>query len=298
MDNKQQVAMIPIHHRAVTDQSQKPGGAYWLVMAGLAVGLWLIYLPSYNHKYKQTDKVYRNERQHSPNAYSAIFASSHSTSSNTGVLHITENQPSRIRDSRLSKPMNVSLLATSTGTPVPSLPNLTFILSPGYLKKHNIPESVVREKRRKCEAYINRYGPVAVSEMHRYGIPASIKLAQGLLESDVGESALAQGNHNHFGIKCFSRTCEKGHCSNHNDDSHKDFFRIYKSPLESYRAHSEFLQHKRYRDLRRFPSDDYKSWARGLKEAGYATDPKYADKLIAIIETLELGDWDHQSVFH
>ncbi|MEL6945214.1 MAG: glucosaminidase domain-containing protein, partial [Bacteroidota bacterium] len=117
-------------------------------------------------------------------------------------------------------------------------------------------------------------------------------LAQGLIESNCGESRLAKRNNNHFGIKCFSRTCKKGHCSNFTDDTHKDFFRIYKSSWDSYRAHSQLLQKARYKKLYKIPKSNYKGWARGLKSAGYATDPLYADKLINLIEDLDLTKYD------
>ena len=92
-------------------------------------------------------------------------------------------------------------------------------------------------------------------------------------------------------MKCFSRKCKKGHCSNFTDDSHKDFFRIYKNSWSSYRAHSKLLQGKRYRHLKRY-GKDYKKWAFGLRKAGYATDKKYAEKLIAIIEAMHLDEFD------
>jgi flagellum-specific peptidoglycan hydrolase FlgJ len=150
-----------------------------------------------------------------------------------------------------------------------------------------------RNRRRvKRIAYVRKYAPLAIKEMKAYGIPASITLAQGLLESNAGESALALKNRNHFGIKCFSRRCHRGHCSNFYDDHHKDFFRIYDSVGESYRAHSKFLQKSRYRKLFKLKRNDYKGWARGLKKAGYATDPRYAEKLIALIEDLELYRFD------
>jgi len=148
------------------------------------------------------------------------------------------------------------------------------------------------EKMRKQIAYVASYADIARREMKEYGIPASITLAQGLLESNAGESRLAHKNYNHFGIKCFSKTCSKGHCRNFTDDHHKDFFRIYGSPEESYRAHSVLLQSKRYQPLKQLAPTDYKGWARGLKKAGYATDPAYAEKLIAIVEQLELDTFD------
>ncbi|WP_116125090.1 glycoside hydrolase family 73 protein [Lewinella sp. IMCC34183] len=141
-------------------------------------------------------------------------------------------------------------------------------------------------------AYVEAYQDIALREMRKSGIPASITLAQGLLESGIGRSTLATKNNNHFGLKCFSKSCKAGHCSNHSDDHHKDFFRIFRSPEESYRAHSDLLKKDRYRKLFRLDPTDYRGWARGLSEAGYATDPRYADKLIRMIETLGLHRLD------
>ncbi|MEL6655190.1 MAG: glucosaminidase domain-containing protein [Bacteroidota bacterium] len=149
-----------------------------------------------------------------------------------------------------------------------------------------------REKRRRQMAYVREYHDLAEQEMERHGIPVSITLAQGLLESNIGQSRLALENNNHFGIKCFSKSCKKGHCTNFNDDHHKDFFRKFISVEESYEAHSKVLEKDRYRSLFRLKSNDYKGWARGLRKAGYATDPRYADKLIRIIEDLELYQYD------
>ncbi|MBU6342692.1 MAG: glucosaminidase domain-containing protein, partial [Bacteroidetes bacterium] len=98
-------------------------------------------------------------------------------------------------------------------------------------------------------------------------------------------------NNNHFGIKCFSRKCKKGHCSNFTDDTHKDFFRIFNNPWESWRAHSQMISSGRYAKLKKF-GFDYKRWARGLQSIGYATDPNYADKLIGVIEKYELNRYD------
>ncbi|MCB9290436.1 MAG: glucosaminidase domain-containing protein [Lewinellaceae bacterium] len=149
------------------------------------------------------------------------------------------------------------------------------------------------EKRQRQLAYIRRFAKVAQAEMEKFGIPASIKLAQGLLESDAGKSPIAIENNNHFGIKCFSRNCQKGHCRNFEDDSHKDFFRIYKSAWESFRAHSLMLrQNERYQPLFSLSSTDYRAWAAGLSEAGYATDPDYAKKVIRLIEELNLQRFD------
>lgn len=148
------------------------------------------------------------------------------------------------------------------------------------------------EKRRKQEKYIRSYAAIARREMKAHGIPASITLAQGLLESNAGESRLALRNNNHFGIKCFSRSCKKGHCSNFTDDHHKDFFRKYSNPEESFKSHSNLLKGKRYRKLFKLNPGDYQGWAHGLKSAGYATDRYYAEKLINLIEELDLNRFD------
>lgn len=152
---------------------------------------------------------------------------------------------------------------------------------------------VLNAKTEQQKAYIDRFAKVAQKEMIEFGIPASITLAQGLLETNAGESPLATRHNNHFGLKCFSRTCDKGHCTNFSDDSHKDFFRKFTSAWESYRAHSLLLVNSdRYQDLFKLPKSDYKSWAKGLKEAGYATDRAYANKLIRLIEGLRLYEYD------
>ena len=105
----------------------------------------------------------------------------------------------------------------------------------------------VTKKQKDSHAYVKRFKATAVSEMKKYGIPASITLAQGILESNAGASRLANNNNNHFGLKCFSKSCSKGHCSNYHDDDHKDFFRKFDTAWESYRAHSLLLTGKRYR---------------------------------------------------
>ncbi len=155
--------------------------------------------------------------------------------------------------------------------------------------RHRTPEELAKLKRQ--QAYVDRFAAVAVSEMKKYGIPASITLAQGVVETNSGASTLASKHNNHFGIKCFSKKCKKGHCVNFSDNTHKDFFVRYETAWTSYRAHSEFLTGKRYRHLHDL-GKDYKAWARGLKEAGYATDPRYPDKLIKVIEDLELYKYD------
>ena len=170
--------------------------------------------------------------------------------------------------------------------------NIAFILNPNHAVKKGIDKRIVEEKNGNCYRYVKRYRDIAINEMKKYGIPASITLAQGLLESDAGGSRLSRANNNHFGIKCFSKKCGKHHCSNFTDDTHKDFFRKYKNVWQSYRAHSIFLQGKRYAHLQKLGTKDYKGWAKGLRKAGYATDKRYADKLIKIIEVMKLNDYD------
>ena len=146
-------------------------------------------------------------------------------------------------------------------------------------------------KDKEVRAYIKKYAKVAKTEMKKYHIPASIKMAQALIESRNGKSTLAIKNNNHFGIKCFSKKCKKNHCSNFSDDHHKDFFRKYKSPWESWRAHSKILMTNRYKGLKKY-GNDYKKWAVGLKKAGYATDKTYDKKLIQTIEKYQLYKLD------
>jgi hypothetical protein len=141
------------------------------------------------------------------------------------------------------------------------------------------------------ESYIQKYKDVAVSEMKQYHIPASITLAQGLLESGAGQSDLARKSNNHFGIKCADNWT--GRRVYHDDDARGECFRAYRDPKDSYSDHSKFLRNRtRYASLFQLKTTDYKGWAHGLKKAGYATDPRYATRLIDIIETYELYRYD------
>lgn len=150
--------------------------------------------------------------------------------------------------------------------------------------------------------YINRYQDIAVQEMYRSGIPASITLAQGIIESMWGRGTLAINSNNHFGIKCKEEW--QGARYNHFDDDYdasgrkiKSCFRVYDNPYESYRDHTEFLiNRERYRVLFNYPATDYVNWANGLKNCGYATDPLYAQKLIRIIEENQLHRYDIPNV--
>ena len=139
--------------------------------------------------------------------------------------------------------------------------------------------------------YISKYNKLAITEMKRSGVPASITLAQGILESGSGNSYLATEGKNHFGIKCHDTW--KGKRVYADDDAPGECFRKYRSVYESYVDHSDFLlQNSRYAFLFDLPPTDYKAWARGLKAAGYATDPKYPQKLIDLIERYDLNRLD------
>jgi len=138
--------------------------------------------------------------------------------------------------------------------------------------------------------YIDKYKDVAIEQMRKYHIPASITLAQALLESGAGKSELARNSNNHFGIKCHSWGGDRTY---HDDDAAGECFRVYKNVRDSYEDHSIFLSTgSRYAFLFKFDETDYISWARGLKRAGYATSPTYADKLIEIIERYDLDRFD------
>ncbi|GGA81526.1 hemagglutinin [Flavobacterium palustre] len=141
--------------------------------------------------------------------------------------------------------------------------------------------------------YVLQYKDIAMNNMKTYGIPASIILAQGILESGAGRGKLAETANNHFGIKCHADW--KGDSVRHDDDSSQECFRKYNKVAESYRDHALFLTGKgRYASLFELDKDDYRAWAKGLRKAGYATDPQYPDKLISYIERYNLGQYDAQ----
>lgn len=138
--------------------------------------------------------------------------------------------------------------------------------------------------------YIRKYKELAIAQQNKYKIPASITLAQGLLESGAGQSDLARRSNNHFGIKCHNW---KGKRVYHDDDRRGECFRKYSNVKDSYEDHSKFLaQQSRYASLFRLKITDYKGWAKGLQKCGYATDRKYANKLIKVIEDYKLYQYD------
>ncbi len=157
---------------------------------------------------------------------------------------------------------------------------------PGYFKKFPITST---------QQYIDEFAQIAQYEMRAFGIPASITLAQGILESASGQGQLTRKTNNHFGIKC--HTGWQGDFDFHDDDAKGECFRKYNHPMFSFRDHSIFLASRsRYRFLFNYRRDDYKKWAYGLKKAGYATDKKYPQKLLALIERYELDKYDEEVV--
>ncbi len=138
------------------------------------------------------------------------------------------------------------------------------------------------------QAYIDKYSHIAIEQQRKYDIPASITMAQALLESGAGQSELATKANNHFGIKCTSDWAGKTY--KHNDNRANECFRKYADVADSYEDHSLFLKRKHYASLFELSVGNYKGWARGLRECGYATDPKYPEKLIRLIELYELNE--------
>ncbi len=152
---------------------------------------------------------------------------------------------------------------------------------------------VAHSQRMTRQEYIRKYQLLAISEMNRSGIPASIKMAQACLESSDGNSEMSRKSNNHFGIKCKSNWT--GARSYHDDDEKSECFRKYKNVEDSYVDHTNFLMsNPRYNTLFQLESTNFAGWARGLKKAGYATDPRYAEKVIEIIELNQLWRLDHK----
>lgn len=155
------------------------------------------------------------------------------------------------------------------------------------------------EAQRQNSAYLNyieKYKDIAIHQMKQYGIPASITLAQGLLESGAGSSDIAVNGNNHFGIKCGGSWT--GETITHFDDGRYECFRKYHNVEESFKDHSIFLQKERYKELFSLAHDDYKGWAKGLKRCGYATSPTYAERLIKLVEQYELYRFDSSKSHH
>lgn len=154
-----------------------------------------------------------------------------------------------------------------------------------------LPQLVLAQRDEDIRTYIEQYKNIAIEEMVRFGIPASITIAQGIHESTAGKSKLALNSNNHFGIKCHKDWNGNGY--HHDDDAPQECFRVYDKPEDSYRDHSQFLLSRGwYKPLFNLSKTDYNGWAYGLKKAGYATNPKYPEVLIGIIEKYQLYHLD------
>lgn len=200
-----------------------------------------------------------------------------SCGSSKSRVQTTKNGTAKTRTARNTKPA----IKTTTGTASSSTKNTETLES---TSKTVVYAEVVK-------AYIQDFKEVAKGNMRSHGIPASIILAQGILESGAGRGTLCISANNHFGIKC--HTDWTGDKVYHDDDSEQECFRKYKDPAGSYEDHALFLTSRsRYASLFKLDKDDYEGWAHGLKAAGYATDPKYPAKLIGLIENYGLGQYD------
>lgn len=200
--------------------------------------------------------------------FSLLILSSCGT--NKGIITTKSEKPTEVK-------VNVPKVETPTKPSIPNTPKVTNTNTPT-----KIPVST--------QEYINSYKSIAMEEMKNYGIPASITLAQGILESGSGKGRLSVEANNHFGIKCHGWNGEKIY---HDDDASQECFRKYKDPKYSFRDHSLFLKdRKRYSKLFQLEKDDYANWAKELRLAGYATDKKYPQKLISLIERYNLSQYD------
>ena len=206
------------------------------------------------------------------------------------VIVTTKKAPSKPKSEIVrSSKKNSTRNSTSTRSSTSSL-----------AKKNNESEVIVSTSKTTVTTdiirlYIYQFKDVAMSNMKNYGIPASIILAQGILESGAGKGDLASRSNNHFGIKCHAGWT--GESVRHDDDASQECFRKYDNPSESFKDHALFLTGRsRYAKLFTLSKSDYKAWARGLRAAGYATDPKYPDKLISYIERYGLNEYDNMAL--
>ncbi|MFN3941346.1 MAG: glucosaminidase domain-containing protein [Flavobacterium sp.] len=219
-------------------------------------------------------------------AFCLIFLASCSTqkktvSNNKGKSVIQTSKPT----ATTSRPANTSSRPASTNVSKPTVSEST---SP---KEELKATSTVKITQQVVLDYIDQFKETAKSNMKEFGIPASITLAQGILESGAGTARLSVQANNHFGIKCHKEW--QGDQIFHDDDAKDECFRKYKDPSDSFRDHALFLSTRKYYvQLFTLEKDNYKAWAKGLKDAGYATDPKYPDKLTSLIERYQLHRFD------
>lgn len=202
------------------------------------------------------------------------------------------NLPSLIRNTSSKGNLSTAPRELTKEEGVAAYPNVRFLLFPEMTESAKLNASEINSINNKCKAYARRFAPVAMAEMGRYGVPASITIAQAILHSNAGDHPLVAKSNNHFGIRCFSKECPKGHCSHHGTEMHKSFYRNFNTAWESFRGHSLLLTQKKYKHLLDLKKKDYKGWAKGLQKAGYSKDSQYAQKLIRIIEAMKLAELD------
>jgi flagellum-specific peptidoglycan hydrolase FlgJ len=216
-----------------------------------------------------------------------------------GVAHAL-NQPEQIAAAPAAGPEKFEAVALAmTSMPAPAV-NAATKSAPAITRRPVSVESKTHLLRAESDEdarnirYIIRFQHVARAEHEKYGIPASVKMAQGILETAGGTSKLARELNNHFGIKCKERSCRPGHCANYTDDSHKDFFLKHQTAWESWRQHSLLLSNPDWRYAKYISQcgNDYKCWADGLQASGYATNKSYAAALKRIIERYDLHQLD------
>jgi flagellum-specific peptidoglycan hydrolase FlgJ len=235
----------------------------------------------------------KNVKQNVKNKTTAMIGESIQSSPNQnqyqvigGTEGVTEMLPQRSSATKsvFSNPATSSSPYTKEGKEANLFDNVSIFVAP-----EKASQAVVKTKQEKCWDYVRRFISVAKAERQKFGIPVSITLAQGLLESDAGESRLTRAANNHFGVKTFNK--QVAHVVM-KDDTPKDKFKKYDSAWESFRDHSLLLMRDHYKQLQFLSKTDYVGWAKGLEKAGYATDKQYAENLIKIIENLKLYQFD------
>jgi len=175
-----------------------------------------------------------------------------------------------------------------------ALDNLTFVIDPSYAGRFAITEEQVQENMQRCSLFVKRFSPVAVAEMRRYGVPASIMLAQALLASNAGDDPISRETNNFFFRSCQPTSCNAAHFSDlASDEDQAAVIDVYPNLWGSFRAQSLFLkQTVPFSGLFQLEKNDFRAWAMGLQSGGYSMDVRYGDKLIAIIQGLQLEAFD------
>jgi flagellum-specific peptidoglycan hydrolase FlgJ len=282
---------------------------FWLKTGLILCTLYLLFQKEFNHEFTHRDDYGNSAGIIKPGIGSEVYLNN-STNENTKIskAEIGKSDDKKTLywwdEIKFKSNENQKTLLANEATAVSNtlskkekelaakLSNLSVVFSSSEaLQKKGFSPEVIEMKMSICNGYITQYLNIAIEEAEIFNIPVSITLAQGLLESNAGESKLAKKENNHFGIKCKNK-CIGCRCANYSDDDRFDMFRIYDSPWHSFREHSKLILSNRYKHLTKLKRTDYKSWAKGLKKAGYATDVNYAEKLIKIIEFFKLNQHD------